>query len=73
MYFPDGQPGNVFDISAVCLSQGPQVDSAGIAYLADIQSQAENDFISDNVTVDGERAWIGAFRFGELKLNLKSV
>ncbi|KAJ8028504.1 hypothetical protein HOLleu_30758 [Holothuria leucospilota] len=67
VYFPNGEPGNVFDISAECQNQGPQVDSAGIAYLADIQSRAENDFIANMVTMYEERAWIGAFRFGELK------
>lgn len=64
VYFPNGEPGNVFDISAECQNQGPQVDSAGIAYLADIQSRAENDFIANMVTMYEERAWIGAFRFG---------
>ncbi|KAJ8028507.1 E-selectin [Holothuria leucospilota] len=50
---------------SMCETEGPYKHPVGlIAYLADVQSQAENDFIAQNVT-GGARAWLGAERVGD--------
>ncbi|KAJ8028505.1 Lectin [Holothuria leucospilota] len=50
-------------IESICEVEGPSKGGSAISFLADVHSQAENDFIAE-VVAGGNRAWLGASRFG---------
>ncbi|KAJ8028506.1 hypothetical protein HOLleu_30761 [Holothuria leucospilota] len=52
-------------MSKICAFEGPYVmGSTPIEYLADVQSQAEQDFIAQEVS-GGNRTWVKIFLSGE--------
>lgn len=63
------EPDTHSEMLSMCQRVGPNwyVDGQRFifAYLADIQSLAENDFVAE-IVAGGERAWIGAARQGKI-------
>lgn len=59
----NGQDSTKDTILNACRIAGPMRGLYTFAYLADIESQTENDFIAE-VVAGGNRAWIGGERQG---------